>query len=105
MSSFGLTPEAEQDLFDLWTHIAKDSIEAADRVQAELYNACSFLASQPYAGHVRRDLTSRPVLFWTLPRYSRYLVVYDPELQPITIVRILHGSRDLARELSGGTTI
>ena len=104
MSSFRMTQEAEQDLFDVWNHIAVDSVDAADRVETELYAACQFLGLHPYAGHVRQDLTSRPVLFWVVPRYSRYLVVYDPDPQPITVVRILHGSRDLSRQLSTSTT-
>jgi len=51
-----------------------------------------FLGSQPEVGHVREDLTSRPVKVW--PIYS-YLIVYDPETKPVEIVRVLHGMRDL----------
>jgi len=51
MSSYLLTPQAEDDLFSVWSYIAQDNIEAADKVEAEIYAACGFLASAPQAGH------------------------------------------------------
>ena len=60
MSGFVFTPEAETDLFEIWSHIAQDSLESADSVESELYKACRFLVSKPYAGHSRHDLTTRP---------------------------------------------
>lgn len=33
------------DLFSVWSYIAQDNIEAADRVEAQIYAACGFLAS------------------------------------------------------------
>ena len=35
---------AEQDLDDIWFHIAFDNIEAADRVLDEIAEACGLLA-------------------------------------------------------------
>jgi antitoxin ParD1/3/4 len=42
MSSYLLTPQAEDDLFSVWSYIAQDNIEAADRVEAQIYAACGF---------------------------------------------------------------
>jgi antitoxin ParD1/3/4/toxin ParE1/3/4 len=47
-------------------------------------------------GHLREDLTDEPVRFWSV--YS-YVIVYDPETQPLQILRILHGARDVRRVL------
>jgi antitoxin ParD1/3/4 len=99
MSSYLLTPQAEDDLFAVWSFIAQDSIEAADRVEAQIYVACGFLASAPQAGHVRHDVTARPVRFWTVPRFSNYVIVYDPASHPLRIIRILHGALDIPRHL------
>ena len=55
--------------------------------------AFRLLAAQPEAGHFRRDLTPLPVKFW--PVFS-YLIVYDPAAQPLAIVRVLHGRRNVA---------
>ena len=87
------SPEARLDLLEIWEHIAKDNVDAADRVEQEIEQAVSLLALNPELGHQRRDLTSKPVHFW--PIYS-YLIIYDPATQPLEIVRILSGYRDVA---------
>ena len=56
------------------------------------------LGLEPGLGHVREDLTGRPLKFW--PVYS-YLVAYDPETKPIQIIRVLHGMRDIEDILRG----
>lgn len=48
----------------------------------------------------RTDLTHRPVRFWAVPRYPNYLIVYDPDSNPLTVIRILHAARDAARHLA-----
>jgi toxin ParE1/3/4 len=57
-----------------------------------LFEACQRLAENPRIGHTREDLTNQPVLF--LPVGS-YLIIYDPESKPLSIVRIVHGARDV----------
>lgn len=54
MSSFRMTREAEQDLFDVWSHIAVDSVDAADRVETELYAACrsAYIRMQVMSGRI-----------------------------------------------------
>jgi antitoxin ParD1/3/4 len=101
MSTYVFTQEAEDDLFAIWSHIAQDNLEAANRVEAQIYTACEFLSSNPQAGHVRQDLTALPVRFWTLPRFSSYIIVYDPASIPLRIIRILHGAVDIASRIKG----
>lgn len=100
MSLYLLTPQAEDDLFDIWSYIAQDNLDAANRVETEIYAACAFLASNRQVGHVRSDLTDRSVRFWTLPHFSHYVVVYDPASHPLRIIRILHGATDIPRRLA-----
>jgi plasmid stabilization system protein ParE len=83
MSAYVFTPEAEEDLFEVWLHTAQDSPESVDRVESELHNFCAFLASRPYAGHNRPDVTTLAVRFWTVPRFVRYIIVYDPVSDPL----------------------
>ncbi len=54
------------------------------------------LARMPGLGHRRKDLTRRPVLFF--PLYS-YLIVYQPEVDPIRIMAVVHGRRNVKRVL------
>jgi plasmid stabilization system protein ParE len=99
MSPYRLTARAKGDLRSIWSYIASDSIEAADKVESAIYDACIFLAEAPLSGHWRKDLTKLPVRFWTVVRYRKYVVVYDPASQPLKVLRIFHGSRNVAQEL------
>ena len=99
MSGYRFTPEAAADLFDIWSYIASDNVEAADRVEAAIYDACSFVAQRSLSGQVRKNLTNRPVRFWTVQRFPNYILVYRPDTQPVQIIRILHGKRNVQRIL------
>ncbi|MGH9598668.1 MAG: type II toxin-antitoxin system RelE/ParE family toxin [Terracidiphilus sp.] len=99
MSRYVLTPLAKAGIFEIWSYIAEDSEEAADRVEGAIFDACSLAAENPLLGHARPDLTARPLRFWTLTRYSNYAVVCRPETSPLEIVAVLHGKRNLRRVL------
>ena len=65
MSRYRLAPEARQDIKDIWSYIAQDSIGAAARVRQKIRDDCRQLAQRPYLGHIREDLTTREdVRFW-----------------------------------------
>lgn len=83
MEKYQLSPEALSDLLEIWNFIARDSPEAADRVEEAIFRACDLLSGSPLAGRVRKDLTSLPLRFWVIHPYSNYLVVYDPEKKPL----------------------
>ncbi|HEY3973550.1 MAG TPA: type II toxin-antitoxin system RelE/ParE family toxin [Candidatus Sulfotelmatobacter sp.] len=97
MSGFTLTRLAKADIFDIWSYIAKDSKESADRVEQAIFEACAFVADAPERGHSRADLTKRSLRFWTLTRYPNYSIVYRPDMSPIQVVAVLHGRRNLRR--------
>jgi len=77
MSGYSVAPQAVDDLFEIWQYIARDSEDAARRVQSEFYETFGALARMPGQGHKREDLTNKSVLFF--PLYS-YLIVYQPLL-------------------------
>ena len=84
MADYILSPEACEDLQNIWSFIAADNPKAADHVENELFNAFEELARWPGKGHTRRDLTDRDVLFWPV---RSYLVVYrlrKPKLQIVS---------------------
>jgi plasmid stabilization system protein ParE len=92
MKRFQLSPEAASDVRDIWAYIAEDSIKAARNVRISLLDACKLIAENPNIGHSREDLTNQPVLFWPV---GSYLILYDRRTQPLSIVRVLHGARDV----------
>ena len=99
MSSYKLTPLATADIFEIWSYIAEDSEEAAERIEKSIYAACAFVANSPLCGHRRPDLTSRGLRFWTLTRYPSWTLVYRPDTSPIQIVAVLHTKRNIKQIL------
>lgn len=95
MGRYQFTPQAVDDLFEIWSYIARDSRAAADRVEEAIYIGCELLAGSPLAGNARKDLTSLPVRFWIVPPFPNYFIVYDPETEPLQIIRVLHRARNI----------
>lgn len=50
------------------------------------------LADVPGLGHVRDDLGDTSLRAWTV---HRYVIIYQPDAEPLTIVRVLSGYRDM----------
>jgi plasmid stabilization system protein ParE len=92
---FQLTPQAQDDLDELWWYIAQKNVDAANRVEDEIVAACRRLGRDPLMGTKRPDMTPLPVRFWTVTRFPNYVIVYRPETRPLQVVAILHGKRDL----------
>lgn len=93
MSGFVLTPQARDDLEEIWSYIARDSPEAADRVMERMRAAMRRLAGMPGMGHLREDLADEMLRAW--PLYA-YLIVYRPETDPLQVIRVVSGYRDLS---------
>jgi toxin ParE1/3/4 len=91
MSGFVLHPKAHTDLEEIWEYIAADSLDAADGVREEIYEAIQSLVPFPYVGHNRPDLTARPLRFQSV---RDYVIAYAPDEKPIAIVAVLHGRRN-----------
>jgi plasmid stabilization system protein ParE len=87
-----LSEDADRDLDEIWDYIAEDNIDAADQWIARLFAAFEAIGNTPGIGHRREDLTAYPVLFWPV---GAYLVIYRATSQPIEIVAVTQGARDI----------
>jgi plasmid stabilization system protein ParE len=87
-----LSPLAEQDVDEIVTYIAKENPASAHAFLDALFDTMEKLADYPDMGHLRDDLTDKPVKFWTFKWH--YLIIYKPT-SPIEIVRVLSGYRDI----------
>ena len=96
MKGFILSRRAARDLREITGHIALDSEDASERFENDILHAIRLLVSFPLMGHTREDLTSRAVRSWPV---GSYLIIYRPKTQPLQVVRILHGARDVSRLL------
>lgn len=104
-AAYRFTPRALDDLDDIWTYIAADSVDAANRVESKIFEACESVAGHPMLGSKRAEITLLPVRFWVVTRYPNFIVIYRPETKPLQIIAVLHGKRDIKRLMEGrGTT-
>ena len=101
MSEFALHPEAFADLEEIRDYIASENPDADDRVLAEIFEAIRLLPRFPLTGHVRPDLTARPLRFQVV---REYVIAYAPETSPLSILAVIYGRRNprLIASILGG---
>ncbi len=92
MSGYAFHPDAFADLDEIWEYIAKDNIDAADRVLTDIHSTLTTLVGSPQIGHQRPDLTTRPLRFHVVR--DEYLVAYAPAEQPLWVLAVFHGRRN-----------
>jgi antitoxin ParD1/3/4/toxin ParE1/3/4 len=95
---YEVSPVALDDIDAAAAFISENSIPVAERFVDEIFDAFDMLARNPHLGHRRRDLTSRPVFFWTA--FKNYAVIYR-KTDPLQSVRVLAWKQDLPTLLSG----
>lgn len=89
---YSLSSQAKNDLRDILTYIARDNLVAAKKMREKFREGFALLAEHPYIGQQREDITALPLRFW--PVYS-YQIIYNAEANPLQIIRILSGYRDI----------
>lgn len=92
MSIFRLNKDALSDLEEAVAYLTEESERAALDLVDDLESGFRFLAQWPHTGHRRTDLTKSQLRFWTI---AGYVIAYRPTPKPLTIIAILHGSRDI----------
>lgn len=93
------TPEAEEQLVELYRYIANDASRAvAERFTGAIVEFCEGLANFPHRS-VRRD-DIRPGLFVTQFR-SRVVIAYSVEDNEVAVIGVFYGGRDFEALLGG----
>lgn len=87
---FVLHPGAAQDISDIWEFIAQENLVAAGRVREHILDSIRKLTPFPNQGHLRPDLTSRPIRFHIT---GNYLIAYAPERTPLVVIGVVDGRR------------
>jgi toxin ParE1/3/4 len=85
------TAQADEDLIDIWTYIARDNPPAADRLLDALDEKCQALAHNPQIGMARDDIASGVRYF----PVGNYIILYRDLGDGIEVVRYVHGRRRL----------
>ncbi len=93
---------AEQDLRQAYLHMAEDSAERAERLVDTIEASIGTLLEFPGAGRLRafRSPRAQDIRTWVVRGFP-YLIAYRATPSQITVLRILHGARDLTL-LEGG---
>ena len=89
-----ITRRAERDIDEIWEFIARDSYDNADKVDLEIQRAMRLLADFPGIGHRRSDVSNSNLRFWSV---YKYLIVYRVRGRTVTIIRVVHGARNIRR--------
>ena len=84
---------ARRDLKGIWNYIARESAAAADRTMDAIDGRCAQLERLPNSGMACEDISPgiRRLVC------GQYLLLYRVAGDPVQIVRILHGRRNLAK--------
>ena len=92
------TPQAREDLIDIYTYIGLDNPSAAERVFDSVQSRAELLAEYPRLGLRRPDIRPSTRLLVQGP----YLILYEThpdsdagDIHAVEIVRIVDGRRDL----------
>jgi toxin ParE1/3/4 len=88
------TREALADLRAAVAWIAKDNLAAAEGLRVAASKAARAIGDHPEIGPVRTDLAPERFRFYVLRGYP-YVMVYEPDVRPPRILRVLHGAQDL----------
>lgn len=92
---YRVTGPAIRDLEEIATYLTHEaSPETALRIESKLFAAFGDLARLPSMGHHRFDVRNETDLFHVV---SSYLIVFRRKSDQVTILRVLHGRRDVAR--------
>ena len=85
-----ISPEAENDLLEIWLYIAEDNPINADRFLDKLNEKTELIAGFKEAGSPRpelgTDIQSFPV--------DRYVIYFREQSEGIELIRVLCGARD-----------
>ena len=89
-----VSDEADDDLLQISSYLSERSVQATQSVLDDINRCFVSLTSFPLRGSPRPDLGRdvRSVIV------SPYLILYAARKDHVTILRVLHGSRDIETE-------
>lgn len=85
------SPAARNDLLEIWAHLAEYSPGTADAWIARIVETADVLASFPYLGRVRMELSGSPRSI----AIESFALFYEVKPRSIRVLRVLHSSRDI----------
>lgn len=91
MSRYSISRPARRDLADIFRYIAERNPTAAGRLRDIFHESFQMLARGPLLGELRTEFGADIRIFTA----GAYVIFYRPAPQGISVVRVIHASRDL----------
>lgn len=92
MTRLVITPQADRDIEEIGDYIAQDNPPRALTFVREMRAQCRKIAASPEAWRLRVELGEGI----RSCAYRRYVIFFSAGIHEVTIIRVLHGARDLA---------
>ena len=86
-----ITPLAAQDLEEIGDYIAQDNPQRATSFISELRDQCAKICLNPAGYRLRPELSEN----LRSCAHGSYVIFFENTLDQVTIIRILHGARDI----------
>lgn len=83
--------KARLDLLSIWSYIAEDNPNAADKLLDTIDEKCTLLGENTKLGQARPDISQTMRYF----PVKNYVILYQEQPLGVEIIRVVHGSRDL----------
>jgi plasmid stabilization system protein ParE len=97
VNRYELSPEALRDLEEILQYTeANKSDSAAYELEGDLIQAMESLAERQGIGHLREEIVPRPYFVYLV---EPYLIIHERGTDPLSILRIVHSSRNLRKLL------
>jgi toxin ParE1/3/4 len=91
MPSARILRSAVENLDEIWLYIARDSVDAAERVISQFEATAQTLARSPGMGRKRDELAAGLRSF----PVGNYIMFYRPTRRGIDVVHVYHGARNI----------
>lgn len=85
------------DLKRCWKHIARDNVDAADRLLQAAEETFARIAANPDLGSQRHFRKLVGIRSRGITGFKNYLVFYQKRGDVVVVLRVLHGMMDLPR--------
>lgn len=101
MSHIIRRPQASCDIAEIADYIAEDNLDAALRLVDAYDAAVKRLAEHPHIGTIFQPAIRRlsGLRVWPIHGFSNYLIFYRPLDGGIEVLRVIHGMRNVRKEL------
>lgn len=96
MSRLVIRQRADRDIDEQLVYLARQSPVVAERFLDSVDRTFQILASSPERGFA---WSPDGIRVWPVREFQNWLIFYRPLEDGIEIIRLLHGARDVARQL------